>query len=137
MGWTSRLVAGSTAVILVLTCTISQADPLRPEQLPAEEMNQLKWAISPTGTRQAGVLGDPTKTGMYVVRSSFPSGFRTSPHLHPDERILTVLSGTVYVGYGEQFDETKMKAMSPGSVWTEPARQAHFTWAKDGEALIQ
>lgn len=72
-----------------------------------------------------------------MVRSKFPPGLRVEPHFHPDERIVTVLAGTVYVGYGEQFDESKMKALPAGSVWTEPANQPHFTWAKDGEALIQ
>ncbi len=48
-----------------------------------------------------------------------------------------VISGTLLVGYGEQFDESKMKALSPGSIWTEPANQPHFVWAKDGEVVIQ
>ena len=56
---------------------------------------------------------------------------------HPDERIGMVISGTLLVGYGEQFDESKMKALSPGSIWTEPANQPHFVWAKDGEVVIQ
>jgi quercetin dioxygenase-like cupin family protein len=59
------------------------------------------------------------------------------PHYHPDERIIVVVSGTVYFGYGEQFDESKMKPLPAGSSWTEPAKQAHFAWAKDGEAIIQ
>ena len=47
------------------------------------------------------------------------------------------LLGTLYVGYGEQFDENAMKALPAGSIWTEPAKQTHFVWAKDGEAVIQ
>ena len=34
-------------------------------------------------------------------------------------------------------DEGKMKALPAGSIWTEPAKQPHFVWAKDGEAIIQ
>ena len=30
-----------------------------------------------------------------------------------------------------------MKALPAGSIWTEPAKQPHFVWAKDGEAIIQ
>ena len=47
------------------------------------------------------------------------------------------MSGTLYVGYGEQFDESQMKALPVGSIFTEPARQPHFVWAKDGEVVIQ
>jgi hypothetical protein len=48
-----------------------------------------------------------------------------------------LLSGTAYFGYGERFDETRMRALPAGSVWTEPARQPHFAWAKDGEVVLQ
>jgi quercetin dioxygenase-like cupin family protein len=61
----------------------------------------------------------------------------TKHHFHPNSRIVTVLSGTMYFGYGKKFDEKKMKALPVGSIWTEPANQPHFTWAKDGEVLIQ
>lgn len=74
---------------------------------------------------------------MYSVREKFQAGQRIEPHFHPDERIVTVLSGTVYFSYGEQFDEAKMRAFTAGRLWTEPANQPHFAWAKDGEAVIQ
>ncbi len=70
-------------------------------------------------------------------RVRFRANAKVQPHFHPDERIITVLSGTLYMGYGDRFDESAMKALPPGSVWTEPAKQAHFAWAKDGEAVIQ
>ena len=54
-----------------------------------------------------------------------------------DERVGTVLSGTLLVGYGDRFDETNMKALGPGGVWTEPPRQPHYVWAKDGDVIIQ
>jgi quercetin dioxygenase-like cupin family protein len=126
------------ALVLLMTGTLAYgAEPLRPALITAEQLNQLTWSTGATGTQQAKIVGDPAKPGMYVVRSKFPPGLRVEPHFHPDERIVTVLSGTVYVSYGEQFDESKMQALPAGSVWTEPANQPHFTWAKDGEALIQ
>lgn len=67
----------------------------------------------------------------------FPAGFRNPPHSHPDERIVTILSGTLLVGYGEQFDESRMKVLPAGSMFTEPAQQPHFAWARDGEVVGQ
>jgi quercetin dioxygenase-like cupin family protein len=119
---------------LVVSFVFAQGEPLRPALLVPHE---LTWAPGPAGALLATVVGDSTKPGTYVVRAKFPAGFRVPPHFHPDDRIVTVLSGTVYVGYGEQFDESKMKALPAGSVWTEPANQPHFAWAKDGEAVIQ
>ena len=119
---------------LLVSFALAQGEPLRPALLVPGE---LTWAPGPAGALLARVVNDSTTPGIYVVRAKFPAGFRVPPHFHPDDRIVTVLSGTVYVGYGEQFDEAKMKALPAGSVWTEPANQPHFAWAKDGEAIIQ
>jgi quercetin dioxygenase-like cupin family protein len=109
-------------------------DDLKPSQIiPAD----LVWTTNPAGLQVAKVVGDPGKPGIYVNRVKFPANLRIQPHFHPDERVVVVLQGTVYAAYGEQFDEGKLRALGPGSVWTEPARQPHFVWAKDGEAVIQ
>jgi quercetin dioxygenase-like cupin family protein len=120
--------------LLVASVAHAQGEPLKLARILPED---LVWAPSPSGFYLARIAGDSTKAGSYAVRVRFPSGLRIQPHSHPDERIVVVLSGTVYFGYGEQFDETAMKALPAGSTWTEPARQPHFAWAKDGEAVIQ
>jgi hypothetical protein len=83
------------------------------------------------------LVGDEQKPGMYVYRVRFPANFKVQPHFHPDERVVTVMSGTLYMGYGEHFDESAMKALPAGSIWTELLKQLHFVWAKDGEVVIQ
>ena len=107
---------------------------LAPARLAPEDM---KWVGTPSGVHIAKLAGDDKATGMYVFRYRFPANFKVQPHFHPDDRVATVLSGTLYVGYGEQFDEAGLKALPAGSIWTEPAKQAHFVWAKDGEVTIQ
>lgn len=99
--------------------------------------DELKWVARATGVQLAVLTGDDTKAGVYAYRARFPQGFKAQPHSHPDDRIGNVISGTLYVGYGEQFDESKMKVLPAGSTWTEPSRQPHFVWAKDGEVIIQ
>ena len=37
-----------------------------------------------------------------------------------------MISGTLYVGFGERLDEAKLKALPPGSFWTESANVPHF-----------
>jgi hypothetical protein len=46
------------------------------------------------------------------------------------------MSGTLYVAFGNTFDEARLVAMPPGSVFTEPGGQAHFTWARDGDVVL-
>jgi quercetin dioxygenase-like cupin family protein len=126
--------AGLAFFVLFTTVAHAQGEPLKPARILPDHV---VWSPSPLGFQIARIAGDPTKAGMYANRVRFPAGLRIQPHFHPDERIVVVLSGTVYFSYGEQFDEAGMKALSAGSVWTEPARQPHFAWAKDGEAVIQ
>ncbi len=113
---------------------LAYGDALAPGLVTPDE---LKWSSGPTGNPQARITGDPGKPGVYMYRSRFPANYKVQPHFHPDERIGMVISGTLLVGYGEKFDESKMKVMPAGSIWAGPAGQAHFVWAKDGEVVIQ
>ena len=131
-----QLTAAAAALVLVTTAAVvlAQGVPLKLVQIVPGD---LKFGPIPNGTLQAAVVGDSTKPGLYAIRTKIPSGLRLQPHFHPDERIVTVLSGTLYVGFGERFDTSTVRPLPAGSVFTEPARQTHFTWAKDGEVLLQ
>src|SRR5262249_30181324 len=93
----------------------------------------------PRSDRQTAVLyGDPTKPGVFVTRVRFSAGWKDPPHWHPDEvRTVVVLSGTLYFGSGDKWDESKFKAYPAGTFYSEPSRAPHFSWAKDGEVIIQ
>ena len=84
-----------------------------------------------TGPPQSVVLyGDPTKPGLFVTRDP--------PHWHPDhERTVAVLSGTFYFARGEKWDESKFKAYPAGTFYSEPPKAPHYSWAKDGEVILQ
>jgi len=129
-----RFASCIAALTFCATGAFAQGEPLKPARVTPDE---LKWVASPTGNQQALIAGDPKQAGAYVYRTRFAANFRNRPHFHPDQRIVTIMSGTLYVGYGEQFDESQMKALPAGSIFTEPARQPHFVWAKDGEVVIQ
>jgi len=84
------------------------------------------------------IYGDPTKPGLFVTRIRFSPGWKDQPHWHPDAaRTVVVLSGTFYFGAGEVWDESKFKAYPAGTFYSEPPKSPHFTWAKDGEVIIQ
>lgn len=129
-----RRAFGAVVLVLFVLGGCAHGVPLRPVQAAPD---QLKWVADPRGYQQTLIVGDPAKPGMYAAHIRFPANLRIAPHFHPDERIVTVLSGTVHFGYGERFDESQLRALPAGSVWTEPAGQPHFAWAKDGEVLLQ
>jgi quercetin dioxygenase-like cupin family protein len=98
---------------------------------------EFKAPVSP-GPQTAVLYGDPTKAGVFVTRVKLSSGLKVPPHWHPDEwRTAVVLSGTLYFGLGEQWDESKLKAYPAGTFFSEPSKTAHYVWAKDGEVVIQ
>jgi quercetin dioxygenase-like cupin family protein len=126
---------GLLAAALFIIPGSAQADELAQKTVTPEEM---QWQTFPTtGNVVASIVGDSRKPGVYVFRVKLPSNLKIQPHSHRDERVGMVISGTLLVGYGEQFDESKMKVLPAGSIWTEPAGQPHFVWAKDGEVIIQ
>lgn len=97
----------------------------------------LDWGEDARQVSRVDITGDPTRPGLYAYRVRFPMGFKNEPHFHPDDRFVTVLAGTLHVGFGERFDEALMQPVPAGGLWTEPKDQPHFVWAKDGQVVIQ
>ena len=91
----------------------------------------------PKGAELAVVVGNPKNTGPYVVRVSVPEGVKLMPHIHPEDRIYTVISGVVYIGCGTTFDPSKLVAYGPGSVVVLPGNTPHFHWARSGTYVTQ
>jgi quercetin dioxygenase-like cupin family protein len=99
--------------------------------------DDLEWVAGANGVSRVVIAGSNETAGLYAYRARFPNGFRNQPHYHPDDRVVTVISGTLHMGYGEKFEERALRALPAGSVWTEPANTPHFVWAQDGEVVIQ
>jgi quercetin dioxygenase-like cupin family protein len=89
------------------------------------------------GLQIAVLHGDPNaKTGTYVIRLSFPDGYRFPPHWHPMAENLTVLQGQFSLGMGETRDDSKLSSYSPGSFLHIPPKMAHFGTVK-GATTVQ
>jgi quercetin dioxygenase-like cupin family protein len=124
------------AVILVVTVSTALAQNNSPTPILPETV---KWESSPIapGLQAAWFVGAPDKPGLYAQRVKLPGGSKIPPHTHPDERFSIVLSGTIYVGFGENFDENKVVAIPTGGMYVAPAGLPHYVWAKDGDAIYQ
>ena len=83
------------------------------------------------------MLGAEAQSGPYLLRVKLAASGRIPPHSHPDTRNSTVLEGTLYVGFGNRFDEAKVIAIPAGGVYVAPANVAHYVWAKDGAVVYQ
>ncbi len=100
--------------------------------LPAD----VKWIKGPTSER-AVLYGDPTKPGYYVVLQKWLPHNNSRPHKHPNDRYITVLSGTWWVNTGAKYDPAGFKPVPAGSFVVHTGNQIHYDGAKDEPCVLQ
>ena len=103
----------------------------------SEDVRWAPFPAFPPSVRLAVLVGDTTQPGPYVVRVRVPAGVKLLPHIHPEDRVYTVISGVFYIGLGHTFEPGKLEAYPPGSVIVLPGGTAHFHWARSGEYITQ
>lgn len=138
-----------TAMIAIAIATASCASapgPLGPsaqQRLNPAELEawgrsaQVQPGTSAVAGIETGILkGTPSRAGLYTILLRVPANTRIEAHDHPDDRVATVLSGTWHFGYGDRFDEGKLKALPPGSFYAEPPNTTHFARTLDTPVVL-
>ncbi len=82
------------------------------------------------------IFGDPTKPGPHAILLFVPVHTSIPAHSHRDDRMATVVSGEWRFGYGNTFGQGSLKALPPGSVYSEPAGKNHFTQTGDAPVIV-
>ena len=127
-------------LLLILLAAVTLAAQKSAEHVKAYAPDAVQWGaapdVLPQGAQLAVLEGDPTKQGAYTMRLKMPDGYKIPPHHHLRREHVTVVSGTLKVGMGDQFDDGKMNEFAPGSfAYLEPMVH-HYASAK-GETVIQ
>ncbi len=136
-------IRSAACMLLVVVGTFSvgdvraQNESLGIVQLTPDEIQWHANPTSPSGLQVVVLAGDPRKAVLYTVRIKISANLKVQPHWHHKDRMVSVISGTLHYGYGDTFDEAKLRALPPGSFFTEPAKQPHFAWAKSGDVIVQ
>jgi quercetin dioxygenase-like cupin family protein len=128
----------SLLVATLLAASIPMYAIALDEHHAAVQTDGLKWAAPAAygqGAQIAVVKGDPTKEGMYVVRLKVPAGFKISPHTHPNDENVTVLSGSFNIGTGEKLDEKKGTLVKAGGYSYVPKGMPHYAWFTEETTL--
>ncbi|NUT79312.1 cupin domain-containing protein [Pseudomonas sp. C1C7] len=138
----SMIKTAGLAAFLAASATIplAYAEPLPLDKTGSIHNEDVEWRSFPAFPKEvklAVIAGDPGKPAPYVVRVKVPNGIKLMPHVHPENRIYTVMSGVFYIGFGSVFDPDKLVAYGPGSVVILPANTPHFHWARSGEYISQ
>jgi quercetin dioxygenase-like cupin family protein len=138
---TDVLLSVATSVMLLAPVSRAgaQADS-HGRAIVAMTPEQLRWFTPPyytDGRQRAKLFGDSDGDAVWVDRVKIPGGRRVRAHTHPRDEMATVIRGTWYVGVGEHFDSTKLKAYPSGSFVMIPAGVPHFAATKQGPVIVQ
>jgi len=139
-GWScKRHGSGIALAAFCLSLGAAQAGGLDPAAVTFKLPDQIEWKQGSAypGVQQAVLVGDPSKPGLYVVMTKWLAGNHMSrPHFHPNDRFITVLKGTWWVGSGTSFDPASTVPMPAGTFVTHYGKQVHYDGAKDEDTVL-
>jgi quercetin dioxygenase-like cupin family protein len=131
-----RLLGLAAALFAAYAMSAPAAD-LDPKAISIKLPDEIKWTPNPSGSETAVLVGDPAKPGLYVVLTKWKAHHHSKPHSHPNDRFITVLSGTWWVGTGADYKPDSLKPVPAGSFVTHYGKEVHYDGAKDGDAILQ
>jgi quercetin dioxygenase-like cupin family protein len=133
----------SCALLFLVAASAATKSSLPEMRMTPPETASLGVGDSKIGSSKlAGVytkvlFGNPTTAGFYSILLFVPPHTTIQAHSHRDDRIATVVSGAWNFGYGQRFDEGSLKALPPGSVYSEPGGDNHFAQTGDDPVVVQ
>jgi quercetin dioxygenase-like cupin family protein len=110
---------------------------LNPKAIDIKLPDQIPWKRNSAGTNEVAVLlGDPSKPGLYIQMFKWLPGNMSRPHWHPNDRYITVLKGTWWVGTGDKFEPETTVPIPAGSYVVHTAKEVHYDGAKGEEVWL-
>ncbi len=100
----------------------------------------VKWNPTPAlpkGAQVARLYGDPSKPTLFTIRVKLPVHYKLPVYSHPEERVRTIISGTLYWAEGEKWDPTKLTAFPAGTFSYGPPNVWQFAETRDEEVIFQ
>jgi hypothetical protein len=139
--FSSHKIRRYSLIALVMATSVSlgsaRVTDLNPAALAYKLPDQITWTDESSGAKIAVLQGDPSKPGFYIVLVRWTAHHMSRPHWHPNDRFITVLSGTWWVGTGSKFDPDSTVALPAGTFVTHFGKQVHYDGAKDGDAVLE
>ena len=133
----SRSLYLALAIAFALLCASSISADLNPAALAYKLPKDIPWVDLGNGSARAILAGDPDKPGIYVLLNKWKAHNMSRPHFHPNDRFITVISGTWWVGTGSKYDPNSTVPMPPGTFVTHFGKQIHYDGAKDEDTILE
>ena len=90
----------------------------------------------PDGCEIAVLEGNPAAEGPFTVRMRSSTPLLVPPHRHPAASRVTVLEGTLNVGFQETVDRSASVAFVTGDYYVNVGGTPHFVWT-DAPVVLQ
>ncbi len=94
----------------------------------------VKWEDAPPslpkGAKVAVLYGDPGKAGPLVARLKLPAGYKIAPHWHSKAENLTIISGALYLGSGDNAQPASAHALKAGGFHHLSEKVHHYAFTK-------
>ncbi len=120
------------ATALLLPTRAAEPDP---KAITYTLPDKIEWKKG-TASDSAILLGDPAKPGLYIQLTKWHPGNMSRPHTHPNDRYITVLSGTWWMGTGSTYDPVSTFPVKAGSYVVHHANELHYDGAKDEDCVL-
>jgi hypothetical protein len=133
--WSVARCAFALSLLVGLGSARAAAD-LNPKAITIQLPAEIKWNKG-RGSESATLVGDPSKPGLYVVLQKWLAHNGSRPHFHPNDRFITVISGTWWMGTGAKYDSDGMKPIPAGSFVTHFGKEIHYDGARDEDCILE
>ncbi len=126
------------SITLLAAISARSASEPDPSIMAFKLPDKIQWTGSARGPQTAVLYGDPKKAGeLYIVLTKWPPHSMSRPHFHPNDRYITVLEGTWWVGWGPKYDPDSTYPMPKGSFVQHFGKKIHYDGAKDAECILE
>ncbi len=88
------------------------------------------------GLQTASVFHEHSRRTLYTIRATLKKGLEFTPHANTDDRVISVVSGTLYLGAGEKASAADQRAYNPGDLIHIPAHTMHYFTAPEGDVVF-
>ena len=94
-------------------------------------IDEIPWEqVNADGTRLCTVDGSRASGRVFTYALFLPAGFWDTPHSHSADARVFVLSGELWLGYGDALVRERARRHPAGSYLFVPAGAAHFDGAQ-------
>lgn len=112
-------------------------EPAKPGAGPLIDDKHLILQAESVASGATSVFGDPSQPGTYIIRTQLAPNTKTRPRFYDQDRWVTVLKGTWWVGEGEVFRPEKVVPVREGGLMYQPSNMRTYDITGSSEVILQ